>query len=151
MPHIHEKIDLTVVGFIVANSKVLLVLHKKLGKWLPPGGHVELDEDPDQAIFREILEETGLEIELFEGKPEKLSSNTEFLHTPQYVDIHKISDTHRHIGLTYFARPRSGEVKLAEREHDDIRWFTELELDDSKYKLMPEVKFYACKAIKILS
>jgi ADP-ribose pyrophosphatase YjhB (NUDIX family) len=64
MPHIHEKIDFTVSLFIVEGEKVLLVHHKKLDRWLPIGGHIELDEDPEQAAYREAKEECGLEIEL---------------------------------------------------------------------------------------
>ena len=47
MPHIHEKIDFTVSLFIVQDGKVLVIHHKKLGQWLPIGGHIELDEDPE--------------------------------------------------------------------------------------------------------
>lgn len=60
MPHIHERYDFVVNAFIVFNNKVLLVHHPKYDKWLPMGGHVELDEDPEEALFREIEEETGL-------------------------------------------------------------------------------------------
>ena len=49
MAHIHEKIDFTTSVFIVRDGKVLLHKHKKLGIWLQPGGHIELDEDPNQA------------------------------------------------------------------------------------------------------
>jgi 8-oxo-dGTP pyrophosphatase MutT (NUDIX family) len=55
MPHLHEKIDFTVALFVVQDRKVLVVLHRKLGKWLPLGGHIELDEDPEQAALREAF------------------------------------------------------------------------------------------------
>ena len=35
MAHIHEKIDFTVAIFVVQESKVLLVHHRRLSKWLP--------------------------------------------------------------------------------------------------------------------
>ena len=56
MPHIHEKIDFTVSLFIVEGEKVLLVHHKKLDRWLPIGGHIELDEDPEQATRGSLRE-----------------------------------------------------------------------------------------------
>ena len=59
MPHIHYAIDFTVAIFVVHEHKVLLVHHRKLGKWLPLGGHVELDEEPEQAALREAREESG--------------------------------------------------------------------------------------------
>ena len=45
-------------------GKILLHFHRKLGMWLPPGGHIEQGELPDNAAVREVLEETGLEVEL---------------------------------------------------------------------------------------
>ena len=41
-------------------GRVLLVKHKRLGTWLPPGGEIEPDETPLQAAHRELFEETGL-------------------------------------------------------------------------------------------
>jgi len=61
MAHIHEKIDFTVAIFIVHEEKILLIHHRKLDKWLPLGGHIELDEDPEQAALREAHEELGIE------------------------------------------------------------------------------------------
>src|SRR5437773_1493766 len=43
MAHIHEKIDFTVAIFVVHGGKVLLIHHRKLDKWLPLGGHIDLD------------------------------------------------------------------------------------------------------------
>ena len=52
MAHIHEKIDFTVAIFVVHDSKILLIHHRKLDKWLSLGGHIELDEDPEIAALR---------------------------------------------------------------------------------------------------
>ena len=69
MPHLHELYDFVVSAFIVHDDKVLLVHHPKYDKWIPMGGHVELDEDPETALFREIEEETGLEVSILSSKP----------------------------------------------------------------------------------
>ena len=50
----------TATGFIVYREKILLHYHPKVREWLPPGGHIEKNEDPLEAIVREINEETGL-------------------------------------------------------------------------------------------
>jgi len=57
MPHLHEKIDFTVAIFVVHEGRVLVIHYRKLDKWLPLGGHIELDEDPEQAALREAREE----------------------------------------------------------------------------------------------
>ena len=38
----------TVAVFVVHDRRVLLHYHRKLGKWLPPGGHIEANELPDE-------------------------------------------------------------------------------------------------------
>ncbi|HBC7429691.1 TPA: NUDIX domain-containing protein [Providencia rettgeri] len=46
------------------HGEFLLHEHQKLGFWLPPGGHIEVNEEPQHAVFREVLEETGLECQV---------------------------------------------------------------------------------------
>ena len=148
MTHIHELIDFIIVAYVVYKDRVLLVHHKELKKWLPLGGHIEIDEDPDQALIREIREESDLEVEIFGEKPELESKGVKFLYPPIFLDIHDISKTHKHISLTYFAKAKSENVRLAEREHHDIRWFTEKDLDNQEYNLESHIKFYAREALK---
>lgn len=151
MGHIHEKIDFCVNAMIVHNHKVLLVDHKKLKTWLPVGGHIELDEDPDQALIREVMEECGLEIEVVADKPQIPDSDVKFLFRPQFVDIHEISETHRHVGFVYFCKSTSAEVRLAESEHNAIRWFTRDELEDKHFAILPSIRYYALEALKHVS
>lgn len=147
MAHIHEKIDFTVAIFVVRDAKVLVILHRKLGKWLPLGGHVELDEDPEIAALREAKEESGLDVELIGERPPTTEPGTRALIAPRFLDIHRISDTHEHIGMIYFARPRGGDLSLAEEEHHDIRWVTAEELETLQPPMTNAVKWYCRKAI----
>ena len=150
MPHIHELIDFAVEAFIVHEGKVLLVHHKALSKWLPVGGHVELDEDPEQALFREITEETGLapeDIEIVSEKFPLTDPHVKSLYTPSFLDIHKISETHRHIGIGYIVKANSDHIALAEKEHNDIRWFTPKELADPQFQVQPDIQQYAQYAL----
>lgn len=64
MPHLHEKIDFVSSVYIVNGDAVLLRKHDKYKMWLPPGGHIELDEDPSEAAIREAKEEVGLDVTL---------------------------------------------------------------------------------------
>ena len=122
MPHLHEKIDFTVAIFVVNEGRVLLIHHRKLDKWLPLGGPIELDEDPEQAALREAREESGFEVELVGERPPTTEPGTRALIGPRFLDIHRISETHEHIGMIYWARPKNGRLTLATGEHHDIRW-----------------------------
>ncbi|HEX7653577.1 MAG TPA: NUDIX domain-containing protein [Verrucomicrobiae bacterium] len=151
MAHIHEKIDFTVAIFIVHEAKVLVIHHRKLNKWLPLGGHIELEEDPEQAALREAHEESGLEVELIGERPPTTSPGTRALIAPRFLDIHRISDTHEHIGMIYWARPKAGTVTLAAAEHHDIRWCTLAELETLNPPMTDAVKWYCRQAITEIS
>jgi len=151
MPHSHEKIDFVVSAWIVYSGRVLLVFHKGQQTWLPIGGHIEPDEDPEEALYREVKEECGLDIEIIREKKNTgypLESTTKLLPMPVYMDIHPINKTHRHVALEYFAKAKSDAVKLAKGEHDEIRWFSESELNESRYNILPAIKFFAKGALK---
>lgn len=148
MAHIHEKIDFTVAIFVVQDRQVLVIHHRKLGRWLPLGGHIELDEEPEIAALREAREESGLDVELLGERPPTTEPGTRALIAPRYLDIHRISDTHEHIGMIYFARPVGGALGLAEEEHLGIRWCTSAELDTLQPPMTPAVKWYCRQAIE---
>ena len=151
MAHIHEKIDFTVAIFVVHQDAVLLVHHRKLNKWLPLGGHIELEEDPEAAALREAREESGLEIELIGERPPTTEPGTRALIAPRFLDIHRITDSHEHIGMIYWARPKQGAVvALAELEHHDIRWCLAKELDELRPAMSNAVKWYCLQAIREL-
>lgn len=150
MAHIHEKIDFTVAIFVVENERVLLIHHRKLDKWLPLGGHIELDEDPEFAALREAREESGLEVELVGDRPPTTEPGTRALIAPRFLDIHRITDTHEHIGMIYWARPKAGTLTRAELEHHDLRWCATGELDGLKPAMSNAVKWYCRKAIEEL-
>jgi 8-oxo-dGTP pyrophosphatase MutT (NUDIX family) len=152
MAHIHEKIDFAVAIFVVHNDKILLIHHRKLDKWLPLGGHIELDEDPEQAALREAKEESGLDVELLGERPPTTSPGTRALIAPRFLDIHRINETHEHIGMIYWARPKGGGdapvAELAAAEHHDIRWCTIDDLEKLSPPMMDSVKWYCRRAIE---
>lgn len=151
MPHLFYDLDFTVSVFVVFEAKVLLVDHKKLGKWLPLGGHIDIGEAPEQAAHREAAEESGLEIKLWGERPPQTFPGTKLLTAPTYLDVHDIHGDHRHIGMIYFATAATGDVRLASGEHNNIRWFTATELDDPKWAVPEAIRFYGREALRRLS
>jgi 8-oxo-dGTP pyrophosphatase MutT (NUDIX family) len=113
---------LTAAAFVLSRcgERVLLVHHRKLGRWLQPGGHAEPGETDGEAVaLREAREETGiLEVALHGAAPRPLD-----------VDVHDIpahgSDPpHAHLDLRYLVVAPEGSVgRLAPEESNDLRWF----------------------------
>jgi 8-oxo-dGTP pyrophosphatase MutT (NUDIX family) len=146
--HIHQKIDFTVGIFVVHKGKVLMIHHRNLNKWLPLGGHIELDEDPEAAALREAKEESGLDVELLGERPPTTEPGTRALIAPRFLDIHRITATHEHIGMIYWARPRNGTLTLSASEHHEIRWCSTTGLDQLQPPMSRAVKWYCRKAIE---
>ncbi len=148
MAHIHEKIDFTVEVFVVYGGRVLLRKHEKYGIWLSVGGHIELDEDPNQAALREVKEEVGLDVLLHDDRTfsENSEGFTELL-PPVSLNRHKISDTHEHVCLVYFAQAQTDYV-VPEKETDEWKWCTAEEID-SMNDLRPSVAYFAKQAIDV--
>ena len=112
----------TVAVFVVRDGKVLLHWHRKLGMWLPPGGHIERDELPDEAAAREVLEETGVEVELAGERREDVEDPVQ-LHRPAGVQLEDIGPGHQHIDLIYFARPKGSSGIRDEFSADKVGWY----------------------------
>lgn len=156
MPHIHEKIDFCSEAFIVHKDKVFLRMHDKFKIWLSVGGHVELDEDPVETAIREVREEVGLEIQIIgnaHGPTDEEDKNRgyKYLIPPRYMGRHPVGDNHEHIVFVYFALANTDIIKESVLEHEvgvEAKWFTKEDLE--KTELVPNVKFYAQKALEEL-
>ncbi|HEY8490691.1 MAG TPA: NUDIX domain-containing protein [Dehalococcoidia bacterium] len=125
---------LTVTGFVVHGNRTVLRWHRKNQMWLPPGGHVDPDEDPLEALLREVKEETGLEVEVlpprerFTGwdRPRQIPPPVTIL----VEEIPPIGEepAHRHVDLIYFTRAL-GDTTLRPNPPDlDTRWVDEEEV-----------------------
>ncbi len=135
MAHIHEHYDFTVSAYVLhpTQPKIALHFHKNLFKWLQFGGHVELDEDPAQALTHELLEEAGFSPKDYEimqtlDQPHPRGSKT--LNLPFHYEVHSFTDTeHNHIDMQYLVRAKTDRFKPQDGESKTIAWFT---LDEIK-------------------
>lgn len=99
----------TASAVVVHRNHILLVHHKRIGAWLPPGGHIEPAEMPHQAAERETYEETGVVVEVVSvGLPDTSDSNAFFLPAPLCVHAVKAVEKgteYYHIDLAFLCNP----------------------------------------------
>lgn len=162
MPHIHTEsgqIDCCVNVYVVYKNKVLLRFHEKYRMWITPGGHVELDEVPEDAAVREVKEEVGLDVSIWSGNKEEVENpyprepgRYRELIPPMNMNIHDISPEHRHMTLAYFALAASDAIIEPDTDEKSggCRWLTREELIADR-EVDVATKHYALKALDLLS
>jgi 8-oxo-dGTP diphosphatase len=106
----HSVRHFTASGFLSHDGRTALHWHR-LGMWLPPGGHLELNEDPVEGMLREVEEETGIAARVIRTTEAYPYGGQPQLPVPASIGIYEIpGDTHapgahEHIDFVYFARP----------------------------------------------
>lgn len=129
------KREFTATAYIIKEGKTLLLYHKKLKKWLPPGGHLHPNELPPDGARREALEETGLEVKLIKqeniwiNRWNATSFERPYLCLLEEIPPHNDTAAHQHIDFIYLATPVKGVVKHNDHESTQIKWFTADEVE----------------------
>ncbi|PTX15592.1 NUDIX domain-containing protein [Halanaerobium congolense] len=111
----------TVVGAVIFNpeNKVLICRSTKWNsKYIIPGGHIESGEKMEEALVREVKEETGLEI-----------YDIELLSLKESIYDKSFGRQKHFIFIDYICKTDFCEVKLND-EADVYEWISLKELDD---------------------
>ncbi len=118
----------TATGFVVDSGRLLLHWHAKVKAWLPPGGHIEENEDPTEAVLREIREEAGVSAEIVPTGATFALGYPRCVVLPFTIMIEDIHDPvdgyHQHIDMIYFCRL----VGEGRRLNDGWRWVAAADL-----------------------
>lgn len=104
-------------------SAFLLLHHRKLGRWLQPGGHADGDHRLAGVALREATEETGI-------------SGLRVLVPAVDVDIHPVDHRdalgeHLHLDVRFVVVAPPGAVEVGNHESLGLRWVTWDELPDA--------------------
>ena len=119
----------TASAFVTHAARVLLLLHASKGLWLPPGGHVEINESPVTAVVREVLEETGLAVLI--TSPRAPAACPPAQPRPEALFEFEVEPGHIHMDMVFFASPAPGADPGALRPNEEaaaLRWWTASEL-----------------------
>lgn len=103
-------VHVTASAIVTGPRGVLLHRHKRLDRWLQPGGHIEPGEAPWHAARRETGEETGIAA--------RLTS-----HDPVHVDVHPGGRDHRHLDIRYLLHADGAEPDPPDSESQQVVWF----------------------------
>jgi ADP-ribose pyrophosphatase YjhB (NUDIX family) len=139
--------DFTVATFVLHEGKTLMLWHKKLAMWLPPGGHIDPNELPDEAAVREVKEETGLDVVLLSEPAMAQLPGPLQLARPEGIQLEDVAPGHQHIDLIYFARPVDPAAvrPVANDEVERLGWYGRADLD--RIPLTEEVRAWVEKAL----
>ncbi len=142
--------EYTVATFVVHDGRVLLLFHAKMGLWLPPGGHIEHGELPDEAAVREVFEETGVRCRLVGEHGVQVEYPRQLIR-PYGVQVEKIRPGVEHIDLVYFAVPVDAEdcaVSDESAAQDRAGWYAPSMLE--ALGANDEIRQWVSKATRIV-
>lgn len=158
MPHIHTgpgQIDHTVTMYLFdvrgSEPTCLVHKHKKFGKLMPIGGHVEVDETAWGAVAHELIEEAGYElsdVDVLQPTRRLTVFPGAILHPqPVCLNTHDITPDHFHSDTAYAMVVRGEPTHaLAPGESDDIRWLTRKQVevlsDEETFRNSKQVYLY---------
>lgn len=137
--------EFTATVYILKEQEVLLIFHKKLQKWLPPGGHIDPNETPAEAAVREAFEETGLQISLIPQEniwihqSNAISIERPYMCLLENIPEHNGVPQHQHMDMIYIGKPVGGKLSENLLETEGIRWFGLQQVE----KLKTHVEIYA--------
>ena len=127
----HGPAHVTASGVVLdpPGGAVLLVLHRKVGLWLQPGGHVD-DDDVSiaAAALREAREETGVPGLSVDPRPVALDRHP----APCGVE--------HHLDVQYLVRAPGRTVPVVSEESLDVRWWPVDALPQQRIDLGPLVR-----------
>ena len=146
----------TVTAFVSTQGRTLLHWHRKVGLWLPPGGHLEPNETPVEAVVREALEETGMQVEIVPNSAPFAYSDPPQLPVPVTIMVEPIrafggEPAHQHMDLIYFTQPHDrDEDALPQPPDGSWRWVTRAELEDDAPQTFDDVSARISEDVRIL-
>jgi 8-oxo-dGTP pyrophosphatase MutT (NUDIX family) len=106
-----DPVHVTASAIVVGSRGTVLHLHKRLARWMQPGGHIDPGEEPPEAARREAVEELGLEVVHPSGGPRLI-----------HLDVHEAALGHTHLDLRYLLFGSADDPHPPPGESPEARW-----------------------------
>lgn len=106
-------VHVTASAVIVGERGTVLHLHRRLHRWMQPGGHIDRGEEPAEAALRESSEETGLALAHPPDGPRLI-----------HLDVHRAAHGHTHLDLRFLLLGSSADPAPPPHESQEVRWFS---------------------------
>ena len=120
-----------------SGENVVLVFHRKLGKWVQPGGHCEDEGDVLNVALREAREETGLDVRAHDSEIFDVDAHDipEYWNTPNHV----------HYDVRFLLRADLSQIPVVSEESRDVKWVSldearELSGEDSVARMIDKTR-----------
>jgi 8-oxo-dGTP pyrophosphatase MutT (NUDIX family) len=107
-----DPVHVTASAIVVGARGTVLHIHKRLGRWMQPGGHIDPGEKPPVAARREAIEELGLDVAHPDGGPRLI-----------HLDVHEAALGHTHLDLRYLLLGSSDDPHPPPGESPEARWY----------------------------
>lgn len=142
--------SMTATVYVVYQNKVLLHQHKKFGSLFPLGGHLHHDELPQEAALREVYEESGLHVTLYNPDEKLPLPKGVQLDRPSCLYLENDSTELQNIDFIYFALASGGELNPQAGESRNFCWLTQEQLL-GREDIKPHIRETALKALRTLA
>ncbi len=129
--------DFTATGYVTnpERTKLLVIFHNKLQRWLPAGGHMDPNELPHETALREVLEETGVKARVVSddhniGLKGEVDCQIPRPYSVLYQIIPQNSKDieHIHVDFIYAMEAEESELNGRAEEVSKVAWLTKDEI-----------------------
>ena len=142
-----DKCFVTTVYLVNDSLEVLLSWNKNMQTWIPVGGHLEVGDTPEEAIVREVKEETGFDFEFIPSETFENNGNVKVLSLHR-IQIDNVPHHNKHINFVFIGKLKNYDKKVTETdEQEKLKWFSEEDLKNDPI-MFESVRKVALEAIE---
>lgn len=140
---------ITASVYVVYENKVLLHMHKKHNTLFPLGGHMLPNEVPHETALREVWEESGLEVKLYNSENKIELGSVRQLNKPMHLLLENVGQEVENIDFIYFATSTNINTNPQEGESKELYWLSKEEIENNN-SIKVHVKTMALNALEII-